>query len=239
MPELGRAALIATLGLALYALLAGAVAARSRRRRLAESAQNALLLTLLTTGVAIVLLLAAFVRNDYSFVYVSQLTSDQLPLRYTLAALWGGQEGSLLFWLFLLTAYSAVAIALNRRSSRDLTVWVTPLLAAVMVFFAFMLVAVSSPFATQLAPEDGRGLNPSLQNPYMLVHPIFLYLGYVGLTIPFAFAIGSLLARRTDERWIVSTRRATLVAWRSARNGRTRRSAGAGSTRGTRSRTLP
>jgi cytochrome c-type biogenesis protein CcmF len=213
MPELGRAALIATLGLALYALLAGAVAARSRRRRLAESAQNALLLTLLTTGVAIVLLLAAFVRNDYSFVYVSQLTSDQLPLRYTLAALWGGQEGSLLFWLFLLTAYSAVAIALNRRSSRDLTVWVTPLLAAVMVFFAFMLVAVSSPFATQLAPEDGRGLNPSLQNPYMLVHPIFLYLGYVGLTIPFAFAIGSLLARRTDERWIVSTRRATLVAW--------------------------
>jgi cytochrome c-type biogenesis protein CcmF len=213
MPELGRAALIATLGLALYALLAGAVAARSRRRRLAESAQNALLLTLLTTGVAIVLLLAAFVRNDYSFVYVSQLTSDQLPLRYTLAALWGGQEGSLLFWLFLLTAYSAVAIALNRRSSRDLTVWVTPVLAAVMVFFAFMLVAVSSPFATQLAPEDGRGLNPSLQNPYMLVHPIFLYLGYVGLTIPFAFAIGSLLARRTDERWIVSTRRATLVAW--------------------------
>jgi cytochrome c-type biogenesis protein CcmF len=213
VPELGRAALVATLGLALYALVAGALAARTRRRRLAESAQNALLLTLLTTGVAIVLLLAAFLRNDYSFAYVSQLTSDQLPVRYTLAALWGGQEGSLLFWLFLLTAYSAVALLLNRRASRDLTVWVTPVLAGVMVFFAFMLVVVSSPFATQVAPEDGRGLNPSLQNPYMLVHPIFLYLGYVGLTIPFAFAIGSLLARRTDERWIVSTRRATLVAW--------------------------
>ena len=213
MPELGRAALVATLGLALYALVAGALAARSRRRRLADSAQNALLLTLVTTGVAIVVLLAAFVRNDYSFVYVSQLTSDQLPVRYTLAALWGGQEGSLLFWLFLLTAYSAVAVLLNRRSGRDLTVWVTPVLASVMVFFAFMLVVVSSPFATQVAPPDGRGLNPSLQNPYMLVHPIFLYLGYVVLTIPFAFAIGSLLARRTDERWIVSTRRATLVAW--------------------------
>ena len=103
MPELGRAALIATLGLALYALVAGALAARKPTRRLADSAQNARPLTLVTTGVAIVVLLAAFVRNDYSFVYVSQLTSDQLPVRYTLAALWGGQEGSLLFWLFLLT----------------------------------------------------------------------------------------------------------------------------------------
>jgi cytochrome c-type biogenesis protein CcmF len=213
MPELGRAALVVTLGLALYAFVAGAAAARTRRRRLAASAQNALLLTFATTTVATVILLAAFIRNDYSFVYVAQLTSDQLPLRYVLAALWGGQEGSLLFWLLLLTIYSAAAVLLNRRRSPDLLVWVVPVLATVMVFFAFMLVAVSSPFATQVAPEDGRGLNPSLQNPYMLIHPIFLYLGYVGLTIPFAFAIGALLARRTDERWIVATRTATLVAW--------------------------
>ena len=213
MPELGRAALAATLGLALYALVAGAVAARTRRRRLAASAQNALLLTLLTTVVATLVLLLAFARHDYGFVYVWQLSSDQLPFAYTLAALWGGQEGSLLFWLLLLTVYSAVAVVANRRASRDLVVWVTPVLAGVMLFFAFMLVAVSSPFATQVAPADGRGLNPSLQNPYMLIHPIFLYLGYVGLTIPFAFMAGSLLARRTDERWIVATRRATLVAW--------------------------
>jgi cytochrome c-type biogenesis protein CcmF len=213
VPELGRAALAATLGLALYALVAGAVAARTRRRRLAASAQNALLLTLVTTVIATLVLLLAFARHDYGFVYVWQLSSDQLPFAYTLAALWGGQEGSLLFWLLLLTAYSAVAVLANRRSARDLVVWVTPVLAGVMLFFAFMLVAVSSPFATQLAPADGRGLNPSLQNPYMLIHPIFLYLGYVGLTIPFAFMAGSLLARRTDERWIVATRRATLVAW--------------------------
>ena len=77
------------------------------------------------------------------------------------------------------------------------------MLGAVAVFFSFLLVVVASPFATQVAPDEGRGLNPSLQNPYMLSHPIFLYLGFVGLTIPFAFAIGSLLARRTDERWIV------------------------------------
>jgi cytochrome c-type biogenesis protein CcmF len=213
MPELGRAALVATLGLALYALVAGAFAAQTRKRRLAASAQNALLAALGTTLVAAVLLFAALARHDYSFVYVWQFTSDELPLRYTLSALWGGQEGSLLFWLVLLTAYSAAAIVAVRRSAPDLLVWVVPVLAGVAVFFSFLLVAVASPFATQAAPEDGRGLNPSLQNPYMLVHPIFLYLGYVGLTIPFAFAIGSMLARRTDERWIVVTRRATLVAW--------------------------
>ena len=213
MPELGRAALVVTLGLALYALVAGGIAARTRRRRLAASAQNALLLTFATTALASLVLVLAFARRDFTFVYVSELSSNELPLRYALTALWGGQEGSLLFWLFLLTAYSAVAVLLNRRSSRDLVVWVTPVLAAVMVFFAFMLVAVSSPFATQVAPADGRGLNPSLQNPYMLIHPIFLYLGFVGLTIPFAFMIGSLLAGRTDERWIVTTRRTTLVAW--------------------------
>jgi cytochrome c-type biogenesis protein CcmF len=213
MPELGRAALVATLGLALYALVAGAFAAYTRKRRLAASAQNALLAASGTTLVAAVVLVAALARHDFSFVYVWQFTSDELPLRYTLSAFWGGQAGSLLFWLVLLTAYSAVAIVAVRRSARDLLVWVVPVLAGVAVFFSFLLVAVASPFATQVAPEDGRGLNPSLQNPYMLVHPIFLYLGFVGLTIPFAFAIGSMLARRTDERWIVVTRRATLVAW--------------------------
>jgi cytochrome c-type biogenesis protein CcmF len=91
--------------------------------------------------------------------------------------------------------------------------WVVPVLGLVTTFFAFMLVAVSSPFETQVAPADGAGLNPSLQNPYMMIHPPFLYLGYVGLTIPFAFAMGALLARRTDEMWIVATRRWTLVAW--------------------------
>ena len=87
------------------------------------------------------------------------------------------------------------------------------MVGAVAVFFAFLVVVVATPFAMQPAPADGAGLNPSLQNPYMMAHPPLLYLGYVGLTIPFAFAMGALLARRTDERWIVATRRWTLVAW--------------------------
>jgi cytochrome c-type biogenesis protein CcmF len=91
--------------------------------------------------------------------------------------------------------------------------WVVPVLGLVGTFFALLLVFVASPFATQVAPADGAGLNPSLQNPYMAIHPPMLYLGYVGLTVPFAFAMGALLARRTDERWIVATRRWTLAAW--------------------------
>jgi cytochrome c-type biogenesis protein CcmF len=213
VPELGRAALAATLGLVLYAVVAGAWAAHTRRRRLALSAQNALIAAFATTAVAAIVLLAALVRHDFSFVYVAQHTSRELPTGYTISAFWGGQEGSLLLWLLVLTGYSAVAVLLNRRRARDLVVWVVPVLGAVGLFFSFLLVAVATPFATQAAPADGAGLNPSLQNPYMLAHPPLLYLGYVGLTVPFAFAMGALLARRVDERWIVSTRRWTLVAW--------------------------
>ena len=215
MPELGRAALAATLGLSLYALVAGAWAAWHGRRRLALSAQNALLGAFGTTFVASAVLIVALVRNDFSFVYAWAHTSRALPVGYTLSAFWGGQEGSLLLWLLILTGYAAAAVLLNRRRARDLVVWVVPVLAGVAVFFSFLVVAVASPFATQVAQLDGRGLNPSLQNPYMMAHPPLLYLGYVGLTVPFAFAIGSLLARRTDERWIVATRRWTLVAWTS------------------------
>ena len=213
MPELGRAALVVCLGLALYAVFAGAYAAATRRRRLARSAQNALLAAFGATAVAAVVLLAALLRNDFSFVYVASSTSIELPTAYTISAFWGGQEGSLLLWLFILTGLGAAAVALGRRVGLELLAWVVPVLGLVTTFFAFMLVAVSSPFDTQVAPADGAGLNPSLQNPYMLAHPLFLYLGYVGLTIPFAFAMGALLARRTDELWIVATRRWTLVAW--------------------------
>ncbi|HUQ21878.1 MAG TPA: heme lyase CcmF/NrfE family subunit [Gaiellaceae bacterium] len=213
MPELGRAALVATLGLVLYAVVAGVAAASMRRRRLAASAQNALIAAFATTLVAAAVLLAALVRNDFSFVYVAEHTSRDLPTGYTISAFWGGQEGSLLLWLLILTGYAATAVLLNRRRTRELIAWVVPVLGAVALFFAFLLVARATPFAVQTAPADGAGLNPSLQNPYMLAHPPMLYLGYVGLTVPFAFAMGALLARRTDERWIVATRRWTLVAW--------------------------
>ena len=212
MSQLGRAALLLSLGLVAYALVAGSFAAWKRRRRLALSAQNALLASFFTTAIAAGVLWSALARRDFSFVYVSEHISRKLPLGYALAAFWGGQEGSLLLWLLILSGYAALAVWLNRRT-RELIAWVVPVLAGVAGFFAFMLCFVSSPFATAPAPADGAGMVPSLQNPYMLAHPPLLYLGYVGLTIPFAFAMGALLSRRTDERWIVATRRWTLAAW--------------------------
>jgi cytochrome c-type biogenesis protein CcmF len=213
VPELGRAALVLALGLALYATAAGGYAAWRRRRRLAVSAQNALLAAFAATAVASAVLVAALVRRDFGFVYVADHTSRDLPIGYTLSAFWGGQEGSLLLWLLVLTGYSAAAVAWGRKAGRELVAWVVPVLGGVCIFFAFLLVAVASPFTTQPAPAEGLGLNPSLQNPYMLAHPPLLYLGYVGLTVPWAFAMGALLARQTDERWIVATRRWTLSAW--------------------------
>jgi cytochrome c-type biogenesis protein CcmF len=213
MAELGRAALVICLGLSSYALVAGAYAAYRGRRRLAASAQNALLAAFGASLVASGVLLAALLRRDFSFTYVYEHTSRALPDRYAVSAFWGGQEGSLLLWLFVLTGFAAAAVLLNRRSAPELLAWVTPVLAVVVGFFSLLLVAVASPFATQAAQADGLGLNPSLQNPYMMIHPPFLYLGFVGLTVPFAFAIGALLARRTDELWIVQTRRWTLAAW--------------------------
>ena len=213
MAELGRAALVVCLGLALYAVFAGSLAAFERRRRLAVSAQNALIAAFGAAAVAAAVLLAALLRHDFSNVYVADHTSRKLPTAYTISAFWGGQEGSLLLWLLILTGFGTAAVLFDRYAGREVLAWAVPVFGVVVVFFSLLLVAVASPFATQAAPADGAGLNPSLQNPYMVAHPPALYLGYVGLTVPFAFAMGALLAGRTDERWIVATRRWTLAAW--------------------------
>jgi cytochrome c-type biogenesis protein CcmF len=211
--DLGRAALVVSLGLVVYALVGGAVAAITNRRRLAASARNALFCAFGSTAVASAVLAIALVRHDFTFQYVAAHTNRTLSTPYALSAFWGGQEGSLLLWLLVLTGYGALAVALNRSLLRDLIVWVVPVIGGIATFFAFVLVAVASPFDTQTATVDGAGLTPSLQNPYMVAHPPMLYLGYVGLSIPFAFAAGAMLSGRTDERWIVATRRWTLAAW--------------------------
>jgi cytochrome c-type biogenesis protein CcmF len=213
MAELGRAALLLTLGLAAYALVGGGYAAWKGRRRLAHSARNALIAAFFSTLVAALVLVVGFQRNDFSLQYVAEHSSRALPTQYKLSAFWGGQEGSLLLWLLILTGYAALAVWLARKRARDLVVWVTPVLGGIALGFTWLLVAVSSPFDTIAAPQDGSGLNPALQNPYMVIHPVALYLGYVGLAVPFAFAMGALLSGRTDERWIVATRRWTIVAW--------------------------
>ena len=243
MPELGRAALFVSLGLIVYALLAGTAAAVTRRRRLAVSAQNALYAAFGSTLVASAVLAVALASHDFALTYVADHTSRALPTIYALSAFWGGQEGSLLLWLLVLTGYGVVAVYQPQARAR-LVVWVVPGDRRRRHVLRVPAGRRREPVRDAAAPVDGAGLNPSLQNPYMVAHPPMLYLGYVGLTVPFAFAMGALLSGRTDERWIVATRSWTLLAWRpsasvscSARTGPTSRSAGAATTPGTRSRT--
>jgi len=211
--DLGRAALLVAFGLALFAAVGGGIAAWQGRRRLHESSRRALVGAFAATAVAAGVLLHALQARDFSYVYVADHSARKLPFPYSISAFWGGQEGSLLLWLFVLTGLGSLAVLLNRDLIRNVLPGTVPVLGGVATFFAFLLVFVSSPFDRQVAPLDGSGLNPSLQNPYMMIHPPLLYLGYVGLTIPFAFAAGALLAGRFDERWIVATRRWTLLAW--------------------------
>ncbi len=213
MPGLGRAALALALVLLLYAAVVGGYAAWKGRRRLLESAQSALMAAFGATAVATAVLFLALAFNDFSFRYAWEHTSRDLPVIYRISSLWGGQEGSLLLWMLVLTLTAAAAVAFNRKLVTGVLPWATPIFGAIGAFFAIVLVFVSTPFATQALPPDGLGLNPSLQNAYMAAHPPLLYLGYVGLTVPFVFAMAALVSRRVDERWIVATRRWTLFAW--------------------------
>ena len=213
MALFGHAVLVLVFGLLVYATVAGSYAAFRGRGRLLESAGNALVASFATTALATGTLVFAFVRNDFSLSYVASHSSRELPLGYTLAALWSGQEGSLLLWLLVLTGVSSAALLLNRRLVGDVLPWTVPILAGIGAFFAFIPNAIASPFASQPAPLNGVGMNASLQNPYMMIHPPLLYLGYVSLAIPFAFAMAALASRRVDERWIVASRRWTLFSW--------------------------
>jgi cytochrome c-type biogenesis protein CcmF len=205
------------LALAVYATVAGALAGLRRDRRLARSAANAVLVAFLATAVAALLLLVALVRHDFSIGVVYDHTNRSLPTPYLLTALWASQPGSLLLWLLVLSGASSLVMLQNRHRNRELMPWVTAILGGIMTFFAGMAALVSSPFAHTVGAvgKDGLGLDPSLQNPYMVAHPPALYLGYVSFSVPFAFAMAALITRRTDARWMASVRRWTLFAWAS------------------------
>ena len=216
MELLGRGGLILALVLALWAVYAGVRGARMRDRRLQRSGERAIVAMAGAVLCSSLVLWIALLRHDFRFAAVADYTSRDLGTGYTLSAFWASQPGSLLLWMLVLALLSAVVVWQNRSRNRELMPWVVAVLGGICAFFAFLLVVVASPFETlPLVPTDGVGLNPSLQNPYMMAHPPFLYLGYVGFGIPFAFAMGALLAGRVDERWITTTRRWTIVAWTS------------------------
>jgi len=212
--EIGNLALYLALATALYAVFACVFGAQTRRRDFVASGEHAAYACWGLVGIATIVMLHALITNDFRIKYVAGYSSTTLPLRYTVTALWGGMEGSLLFWVLILTSFLALAQFQNRSRNRELMPYVTATSATVAAFFLSLLVFVTPPFALLSRPPlEGTDLNPLLQNYWMQIHPPSLYLGYVSWTIPFGFAIGALATGRLDDLWIRTSRRWCLAAW--------------------------
>lgn len=205
------------LSLALCLALAGIGAALAALRGSpgwARSARYSVFLVFLTLTVSIGILEYAFLTHDYALDYVAAHSSNDLPLFYLATALWGGHEGSLLLWVWILSLYAALAAWWHWSTHPRTMPYLLLISQAVMAGFLSLVSFLSNPY--QMASErlpDGAGMNPLLQDPGMVFHPPFLYMGYVGFTIPFAFAMAALLSGRADAEWIKATRRWTLFSW--------------------------
>src|SRR5690242_2754424 len=164
--------------------------------------------------VASLSLWTGLIRHDFNMEYVWAYTSSNLPTPYIVSAFWAGQKGSLLFWAVVLSLFATAAQLLTPRRFGYLMPYVAGVTSAVVAFFVSVMLFAANPFERLgFTPADGRGLNPQLQNVGMVIHPPMLYLGYISITIPFAFAVAALLSRRLDVGWIQAIRKWTLVSW--------------------------
>jgi cytochrome c-type biogenesis protein CcmF len=214
MPQIGSFTLLLGLALSVYAFAAGFYAIVRRDDGLGESARRAGIAVFLAVTAASAALVYAAFTNDFSLAYIRQHSNRALPAAYKFAALWSGQEGSLLFWCWLLATYGLI-LRLRHKVDTRLVAYASVVISAVQVFFLVLVNFPAHPFAltTGAIPPDGNGLNPLLQYPEMVIHPPMLYLGYVGMTVPFAFALAALIMRYPGEKWIHITRRWTMVGW--------------------------
>ena len=223
MATLGSFALLIALALAAYNLLAGTIAlrllatgqpVRISPERLADTARRAGIAGFVAVTAAAFALLYSVFTNDFSITYILEHSNRALPIPYKFAALWSGQEGSLLLWAWLLGVYGFV-LRLTHKADVKLYAYAGTILAGVQLFFLSVINFAAPPFALikGAVPDDGNGLNPLLQYPEMVIHPPMLYLGYVGFSVPFAFALGALMMRYPGEKWIKITRVWTMVTW--------------------------
>ena len=202
------------LALSVYAFLAGLYALVRNDDPLGETARRAgIAVWVAVTAASAVLVYCAF-RNDFSVAYILQHSNRALPGPYKFAALWSGQEGSLLFWCWLLATYGLV-LRLRHKVDTRLVAHASVVISAVQIFFLVLVNFAAHPFAMTIGaiPADGNGLNPLLQYPEMVIHPPMLYLGYVGMTVPFCFALAALIMKYPGEKWIHITRRWTMIGW--------------------------
>ncbi len=214
MYSIAEALLVFGFVLAGYGIWSAWAGGRWQQDGLIRSAERSSVILFVLTTALVGILITAFVTRDFSVEYVASYSSRTLPMFYTISALWAGQSGSLLFWAWLLTLFTVLLVWQNRAKNRELMPWVLGTMMVSIFFFFGLMVYATSPFALLPSPPaDGNGLNPMLQNPGMVMHPPTLYLGYVGFAVPFAFAIGALLANKLDASWIRTTRRWTVMAW--------------------------
>src|SRR5882672_5354857 len=217
MPQIGSFLLLLALALCGYSFVFGIVALfrkDSLSVLIGETARRAGIASFVAILLAAAILVTAAFQNNFSIAYILEHSNHDLPAPYKFATLWSGQEGSLLFWALLLSTYGLV-LRLRHKTDTRLFAYASVAIAAVQVFFLMLIVFPASPFSltTGRVPTDGAGLNPLLQYPEMVIHPPMLYLGYVGFTVPFAFALGALIMRYPGEKWIQITRRWTMVTW--------------------------
>ncbi|MHC4419836.1 MAG: heme lyase CcmF/NrfE family subunit [Planctomycetota bacterium] len=212
---IGNLSLCAAILVAAGAVLASVASVRFRSPRLLRGARILLALVAVMLTATTAALIAALVNSDFRFDYVASYTERALPLGYKLAALWAGQEGSLLLWAWLLAILCMIAAVSWRTLVGTEHAVAVAVMALVCGFFGVLLLFAANPFqpVAGMAPPDGRGLNPMLQDPAMIIHPPLLFLGYAGFTIPFALTIGVLVAGRKDNHWIALVRRWLLASW--------------------------
>ncbi|MDQ4145852.1 MAG: heme lyase CcmF/NrfE family subunit [Actinomycetota bacterium] len=211
---IGRPSLLAGLAFALGGVALCVLGAVRGRADWAQAGRRALYATFGFTLVATLALLTALFAHDFSFDYVARYSSRSLAAPYTVSALWGGMEGSLLFWTLLLTGFTTLALRKAPLRDERLVAWAGAVLGGISLFFLMLLIVPANPFSTlPEVPVDGQGLNPLLQSPGMMIHPPLLYTGFVGFSIPFAFAVAALISGRLNDPWFSSTRRWTLFSW--------------------------
>ncbi|MBA3950103.1 MAG: heme lyase CcmF/NrfE family subunit, partial [Acidobacteria bacterium] len=215
MPAFGSFILLTALVVSSLAFALSIVGARRRARSLIDAGIAAQHLVTALMFVASAVMIHAFVTDNFSIKYVDRYSDSVQPLFFKLTSYWGGLDGSIMFWVTLLAAFGSAAIQINRVHYRELMPWVVATIAAVQIFFLIVMAVHNNPFATYLGaiPAEGRGLNPLLQNFYMVIHPPLLYLGFVGMTIPFAFCIAALASGHLDDSWLRAVRRWTMTAW--------------------------
>ncbi len=215
MATLGAFLLLLAFVISAYAAAASVAGARRRSAGLVASGVGALYLVAAVMTVASGVIVHAFVTGNFSIRYVQRYSESAQPLAYKIASYWGGLDGSVMFWVFLLSLFGAAAVRINRDRHRELIPYVVATLSVVQMFFLFLMIVHNNPFSTYLteAPRTGQGLNPLLQNFYMAIHPPTMYLGFVGLTVPFAFCIAALITGHLDDSWLRAVRRWTMISW--------------------------